>query len=134
MRHRFLVSVSAVAVIGGVAALAPVSVTGHGRRSAAKSATEKSTPTLTTWGKPDLNGVWDFRTVTPLERPGHLAGKERLTEAEVAAVGQQAAENQVGRAPRTGSTGQFWFDYGTDVVGTKRTSLIIDPPMADFPR
>src|SRR5437762_9317957 len=36
----------------------------------------------TSVGKPELGGVWDFATITPLERPSHLAGKEFLTEAE----------------------------------------------------
>ena len=25
----------------------------------------------TTWGAPDLQGVWDFRTITPMQRPEH---------------------------------------------------------------
>ena len=36
-------------------------------------------------GQPDLTGVWDFRTVTPLERPAELADKAFLTGEEVAA-------------------------------------------------
>ena len=40
----------------------------------------------TSWGQPDLQGVWDFRTATPLERPEELAGKEVLSDEEAAAV------------------------------------------------
>ena len=29
----------------------------------------------TAWGHPDLQGVWDFRTITPMERPAALAGR-----------------------------------------------------------
>ncbi|MCY3820028.1 MAG: hypothetical protein OXH52_11795, partial [Gammaproteobacteria bacterium] len=44
------------------------------------------------WGAPDLQGVWDFRTITPLERPAELAGKARLTSEEAASY--EAAENR----------------------------------------
>ena len=43
-------------------------------------------PPKTAWGQPDLQGVWDFRTITPMERPEELADKPTLTEEE-AAVG-----------------------------------------------
>ena len=36
------------------------------------------------WGAPALGGVWDFRTITPLERPAELAGRARLTSEEAA--------------------------------------------------
>jgi hypothetical protein len=75
MRHRFSVSVSAAALIVGSVSLAPVVATGQSRSAGAPAAAKKSTPPLTAWGKPDLEGVWDFRTVTPLERPSHLAGR-----------------------------------------------------------
>ena len=39
-------------------------------------------------GHPDLNGVWDFRTVTPLERPSEFSDKEFLTEEEAAAYAE----------------------------------------------
>ncbi|HIC57556.1 MAG TPA: hypothetical protein EYO94_09160, partial [Acidobacteria bacterium] len=32
----------------------------------------------TSWGAPDLQGVWDFRSITPLERPEDLADQEFL--------------------------------------------------------
>ena len=37
-------------------------------------------------GRPDLQGVWDFRTLTPLERPEERAGQPRLTPEEAAAI------------------------------------------------
>ena len=37
------------------------------------SAQESSMPRMA-WGAPDLSGVWDFRTITPLERPVALQG------------------------------------------------------------
>src|SRR5262245_49541207 len=36
----------------------------------------------TPWGHPDLQGIWDYRTITPLERPSALSGKSVLTDDE----------------------------------------------------
>ena len=48
----------------------------------------------TAWGQPDLQGVWDFRTITPMQRPADLAEKEFLTDEEAAELEQiRAAEN-----------------------------------------
>lgn len=78
----------------------------------------------------DLQGVWTNATITPFERPVALAGKEFLTEKEVKELEARAADNRVDRAPQPGDVGnynQFWFDSGTNVVKTRRTSLVIDP-------
>lgn len=106
------------AAIAAVAALAPLPL-------GAQTAVPR-TPD----GKPDLHGIWDFRTITPLERPGQCAGKDVLTAKEAAAIEQRNAETRVDRAPRTGDPGtynQFWFDFSSRVVDDKRTSLIVDP-------
>ena len=86
-------------------------------------------------GRPDLQGVWDFGSVTPLQRPSSLADKEFLTEEDVSALEAQAAA-RVDRPPRPGDPGsynRFWFADGTKVVGTRRTSLIVDPPDGRLP-
>ena len=87
-------------------------------------------------GRPDLHGIWDFRTITPLERPGQYADKATLTAEEAAALEERTAANRVDRAPRTGDPGtynQFWFDFGTSVVGNRRTALLVDPPDGRLP-
>lgn len=78
----------------------------------------------------DLQGVWTNPTITPFERPASLAGKEFLTDNEAKALEAQAADNNVDRPPTTGDVGsynRFWFDSGSKVVGTRRTSLVIEP-------
>ena len=78
----------------------------------------------------DLQGTWTNATITPFERPPALANKEFLTEQEVKDIEAQAAGNRVDRAPSAGDVGnynQFWFDSGTKVVGTRRTSLVVEP-------
>ena len=39
---------------------------------------------------PDLQGVWDYGTATPLERPDRYEGRELLTEEEIAEVNLNA--------------------------------------------
>lgn len=92
-------------------------------------------PPRTPDGHPDLQGVWTNATITPFERPSSLSGHV-LSDAEVKAQEEQAAENRVDRPPQTGDPGsynQFWFDRGTKVVPTKRSSLVIDPPDGRVP-
>jgi hypothetical protein len=87
-------------------------------------------------GHPDLQGVWTNATITPFERPAALSGKPVLSDREAAAVEEQAAEGRVDRPPPPGDPGgynQFWFDRGTKVVGTRRSSLVVDPPDGRVP-
>src|SRR5262245_14581733 len=87
-------------------------------------------------GHPDLQGVWDFRSLTPLQRSNEFADKERLTEEEAAAFEKRSADNRVDRAPRSGDPGtynQFWFDFGSSVDTSKRTSLIVNPANGRLP-
>ena len=137
MSHRYFVVPCAVIA---VVALAPVF-------AAAQSAEAPRTP----WGAPDLQGVWDFRSLTPLERPVELADQAFLTEEEAASLEQAAIDRNAElwnrEARRTvaganvdrGEDGQpgfynnFWLDGGTAPVETRRTSLIVDPPDGRIP-
>ena len=105
----------------------------------------------TPWGAPDLQGVWDFRSLTPLERPEELADKVFLTEEEAAKLEQEAIDrneellNRPSRRTKAGANvdrgedgapgfyNNFWLDGGTVTVGTRRTSLIVDPPGGRIP-
>ncbi len=106
----------------------------------------------TAWGEPDLQGVWDFRTITPMQRPERYGDKEFLTAEEAAALDQAAVDRELrlwnqaperteaggnvdrrgaGQAP--GSYNQFWIDSGTRSVDTRQTSLITYPPNGRYP-
>ena len=103
-----------------------------GAQPAADGAAGDRTP----WGDPDLQGIWDFRTITPLERPDELAGTSVLTAEEAAVREAVTAAERVDRVPEAGDTGfynRFWLDQGSEVVPTRRTSLIIDPPDGRLP-
>jgi hypothetical protein len=84
----------------------------------------------------DLQGVWTNPTITPFERPVALGDKEFLTENEAKTLESQAADNNVDRPPATGDVGtynRFWFDSGTKVVGTRRSSLVFEPKNGRVP-
>jgi hypothetical protein len=110
-----------------------------------KVAAKPWTPPRTPWGHPDLQGVWDYRTITPLERPGALSGKQFLTEDE-ATVFEREENRRQNRDlidPAKGGLNyppggvvpynEFWYDRGNSLVESKRTSLIVDPPDGRFP-
>jgi len=106
------------------------------QRPKAESGASKGTLPRTPWGDPDLQGIWNNSTITELERPKELAGKQVLGDDEAAALEKKIAQNRTDRAPAAGDPGtynQFWFDRGTRVVPTKRTSLIVDPPDGKLP-
>src|SRR5262245_34613117 len=44
----------------------------------------------TPWGHPDLQGLWNNGTPTPLERPDNVAGREFLSEQEWNAIAEEA--------------------------------------------
>ena len=77
MRHRVLVFVSAMAVL--------VALVSFG---AAPAVAQSASAVRTAWDEPDLRGIWDFRTITPLERPDDLADQAFLTEEEAANLEQ----------------------------------------------
>jgi hypothetical protein len=91
-------------------------------------------------GQPDLQGVWNYATLTPLERPGQLAAKEVLTDEEAATYEKEAlARNDADRRPSESGAdvalayNNAWYDRGTRIVGTKRTSILVDPPDGRIP-
>jgi hypothetical protein len=119
----------------------------------------------TTWtvprtmnGQPDLQGVWSNNTATPLERPKALAGREFLTDEEVAALKKKAAElfdngnsdaafgdsvfdsvlanvegKKSGFKSVDGGTGDYSSVWLASRVWDNRTSLITDPPDGRLP-
>ena len=94
------------------------------------------TPPRTPDGQPDLEGIWTNATITPFERPDSLANKAVLTPEEAAALEKRAAAARVDGPPKPGDVGSYnqaWFDSGTKVVGTRQTSLVVDPPDGRVP-
>jgi len=138
MRHAISASCALVVATGVVILALATPPLGAQTRAAAKPAAKAWTQPRTPDGQPDLQGIWTNATITPFERPAALAGKEFLTEQEAAQLERQNADRREAaeNAPAPGVVGsynEFWFDSGTRVVGTRRTSLVIDPPDGRVP-
>ena len=159
MCRRLLASMGALVVVIAVVSLALVPVAGQAPKAPAKTAAKTSKASdspHTAWGDPDLQGTWNFALITPLERPSMLAGKAVLTEEEAAALeAQKARFEQIDPKERRGVPIPFsffrstsggsvvdvneqaynseWFDVGTKVVPSRRTSLIVDPDDGKIP-
>jgi hypothetical protein len=133
--------------------MATIPVTGQASSPAKSATAEKTyTPPRTPWGQPDLQGTWSNNGATPLERPKGLAGRQSLTNAEVAALKEtaatllgddagdatfgddvfEAALNKTKYQARdgVGNYNHFWL---VDREWDNRTSLIVDPPDGRMP-
>ena len=105
----------------------------------------------TEYGVPDLQGLWEKRFATPVERPASLGNKRAYTEEEAEEFQQRAIERRIAReAPVDPNRGpppvggdiefrtdtNFLPDLPVDVAvinGELRTSLIIEPENGRFP-
>jgi hypothetical protein len=112
----------------------PSMASGQERRPTA----EPWTAARTAWGAPDLQGIWDYRTLTPLERPDQFDGREFLSSEEIAGLERERQDRADGRPPGDPRTAPsvhapYWLDYGTKAVSSGRSSLIVDPPDGRVP-
>jgi hypothetical protein len=126
--------------IGVIAfSLAP-GIRGQGASTASSKANSKWTAARTADGQPDLQGVWTNATITPFERPKEFADKAYLTPQEALTyeerVLRESNRDQRGKTPEAdvgGAYNEVWFERGTRVVSTLRTSLVIDPQDGKLP-
>ncbi len=88
-------------------------------------------------GLPDMQGTWDFRTITPFQRPEALGNKSVLT-AEEASIFEAEERERRDRdnftdTTTTGDYNQFWYDRGEEILGDRRTSLVTSPANGRIP-
>jgi len=128
MRLRFIVATALVTVASAT------TLPAQGKWAAPRTAD----------GHPDLQGVWNFSTITPLERPAEFADKAFLTEAEAKALEARTVErsNRDNRdrnnpeADVASAYNEFWWDRGVHaarVRGKVQTSLIVEPADGKLP-
>ena len=143
-RHFSLRSMLAVGI--AIIFVAPAAVARQDR-------TGTWSPPRTADGQPDLQGVWANNTATPLERPDALAGKETLTDEEVAELKAKAVQvldgdgdaifgdrliegalaNVTGATSSDVGTGNYNHFWLVERDFDNRTSLVVDPPNGKIP-
>ena len=128
-----IAALTAVAVLMAQAPAAGQQAAAGATKATPAAATANWTPARTSWGHPDLQGVYTFSTRTPLERPTTVAAKAAYTEAELAELEERAALQRESRETATidpnsppGGYNAFWT-AGEQGRLTGRTSLIVDP-------
>ncbi|HLK48861.1 MAG TPA: hypothetical protein VKT49_12035 [Bryobacteraceae bacterium] len=139
MRYRLFFATVALAF-----AAAPAGA--QGSKPAAKAAkaptsTAKRPLARTPWGDPDLQGVWNDATSTPLQRPSDVGQKDVLSDEEAQDFQQELA-NDLSRDRRDGGAeldvnrayNEHWMDARRlKITSDRRTSLIVDPPDGRIP-
>jgi hypothetical protein len=141
MRRRYLTSIAVAAALL-LAFIVPAQLEGQAQAGLTKAVSWSKVP-RTPDGKPDLQGVYNAATLTPVERPKDFAGRLFLTEAEanklsggeLSRVENRAQPSSPDRnAPPVGGNvggyNNFWIDRGSRILqidGKWRSSLIVDP-------
>ena len=90
MRQLFLALAALILVIG-VLQFIPVQVGSQAQgESPHPQASEVELALTTSWGEPNLQGLWTAEYQTPLQRPPEYADREFLTEEEIAELDEFA--------------------------------------------
>ena len=115
----------------------------------AQSASDYVAP-RTEWGHPDLQGVWNFNSETPMQRPERYGTREFLTQDEIEQARIQRATSRAeadareaelvtnpeappAGAASTGGYNNFWYERAS-IGENVRTSLIIHPSDGRIPQ
>ena len=144
IRRSLALATVPVAIIAAVLIAQPPAA-GQATSPPPKAAPAKATPAAKPWtpsrtpdGKPDLQGIWNTATVTPLERPKALGAKEFYTDEEFAKLSQRIRQGEVGEEAELGAARENDLRYDISLYGgfditkarfasNKRTSLIVGP-------
>jgi len=136
--ERSLVSLAlVVGALAGVLALAQTPAAAPKSTATKSKAAAKAPASLRTpWGDPDLQGTWFVMYDVPLERSAANAGKEFLTDEEVAAADAKKGLDPGRNARSSGAqdvSGAYNAVFNSVLRTGKRTSMVIDPPDGKIP-
>ncbi len=82
----------------------------------------------------DIDGLWDFATATPLQRPSAYAEQEYFSAEQAGQFERDTIERRAEAQKRSPSVhAPYWLDHGRKVQESRRTSLIFDPPNGRIP-
>jgi hypothetical protein len=123
-------------------AVAFVPIRSGAQTSRAKDGAAQWKQLKTPWGDPDLQGIWNNVTLTPLERPAEFKDKATLTPQEAAdyerRVANRQAENEStpvkeqSAGSRVGYSPTVWFETGHKLTDN-RTSMLLKPEDGRLP-
>ena len=100
---------------------------------------QRKAPSLkTSWGEPDLQGIWTDESDTPLQRSPKFANQEYFTEAQRAELDRDRSnlmrrDKRVERGTELDVAGAYNAVFTSQKRTGARTSLIIDPPNGRIP-
>ncbi len=93
----------------------------------------------TEWGQPDLQGVWNFSSNTPMQRPSRFGDRQFLNAEEIVEMAAERAardSNSDAALPIGGvdeSYNDFWIE-NAGIGGDVRTSHIVYPINGQIPK
>jgi len=99
---------------------------------------EDYSPPRTQWGQPDLQGVWNFSSNVPMERPAQFGNRQFLSAAEIDEIARRRAERDANNDSALAIEGvdesynDFWIE-NAGIGDTVRTSHIVYPENGRLP-
>jgi hypothetical protein len=92
----------------------------------------------TEWDQPDLQGVWNFSSDIPMQRPSQYGKREYMTEEEIAEIRARrtARDEDSDAAIPNGGVNEAYNDFWVETGGigdVARTSIIVYPTNGRLP-
>jgi hypothetical protein len=136
MRIQLRKLFEASAVLASALILQPTQMSAQDQ--ATTTSLQAATQLVTSWGEPDLQGIWTVESDTPLQRPARYANQEFFTTAEREELDKERAallgrDKRVERGTELDVAGAYNAVFMSKKHTGARTSLIVDPPNGRIP-
>jgi len=137
MRH-LLLSVAALTLVVGLLTLKPITTDTRAQAQTEEEEAGGQASMTTSWGEPNLQGIWTHDVELPLQRPEWVEGREFFTDEELTALDDQRAawldhDYRAERGTPADVAGAYNAVYHLRKPTGRRTSLIVDPPDGQLP-